>query len=120
MLIEQYEDGLVARKRLVGLMANAALDAAGLPAECNATVCQDSDCPCGDESVESIPPAAYAVWHPIKRGLPDGYSVEFRRVRSCRHLEQWEEDEDRAGATEYHARVTIPSGPFEFTRRIKL
>ena len=29
-------------------------------------------------------------------------------------------DAETAGPTEYHAVVTIPSGPFQFTRRIKL
>jgi hypothetical protein len=135
LLQQQYADELLCRKTVIGRMANAALDAAGLPAECpDSVVCQDNDCPCGDSGVDCIPPAVYARWKHMQAPpdpevnlpnprlmLPDGSTVEFRKVLNCTRDEDGVMDpEDQPGPTEYHALVTIPSGPFQFTRRIKV
>jgi hypothetical protein len=147
LLQQQYADELLCRKTVIGRMANAALDAAGLPAECpDSVVCNDHDCPCGDSSVDCIPPKVYARWKAISQPdivtmFSDGatgsygetspgpdkgkdWTVEFHKVRNCLKddddRDQYSEDAETAGSTEYHALVTIPSGPFQFTRRIKV
>jgi hypothetical protein len=135
LLQQQYAEDLLCRKTVISRMANAALDAAGLPAECpDSVVCQDNDCPCGDSGVDCIPPAVYARWKHMQAPpdpevnlpnprlmLPDGSTVEFRKVLNCTRDEDGVMDpEDQPGPTEYHALVTIPSGPFQFTRRIKV
>jgi hypothetical protein len=121
LLIQQHAEKLLCRKTVIARMADAALDACGLPAEYpDSTVCDDSDCPCGDRVVDCIPPAIYAAWKSFT--LPEGSTVEFRRVRDCRSAadEEWEDNDDRATAEYYVAVVTIPSGPFQFTRRVRL
>jgi len=120
VMIEQYDDGLLCRKTMLSLMATAALDACGLPAACpDSVVCDGRECPCGDYVVDCIPPAIYRAWKAFT--LPEGSTVEFRRVRDCNGTEEaWQDNDDRATPTYYVAIVTIPSGPFQFTRRIRL
>jgi len=114
---QQYDDGLLCRKTIVTMLADAAL--ATLPSSCpDSVVCRDSDCPCGDGEVECIPPHVYEAWKRLT--VPEGTKVEFHCVRNCRGLEDYEECEERADRMEYHAILTVPHGPFSFTRRIKL
>jgi len=123
-LIEQHKEGLLCRKTIISRMATAALDACGLPADCpDSIVCDNGECPCGDSTVDCIPPDIYRTWKAFT--LPEGSKVEFHRVRNCLLRTDGEPDYERgdaetAGPTEYHAVVTIPSSPFQFTRRIKL
>ena len=123
LLIQQHTDGLLGRKTILYRMADSALDAAGLPVECpDSVVCRNSDCPCYDSAADVVPPEVYARWKAIGP-LPDGASVEFREVRNCLRDESDPDQstfDDTAGPVEYHAIVTIPSGPFQFKRRIKL
>jgi hypothetical protein len=122
LLQQQYADGLCARSVIVSMMASAALDAAGLPGACPApTACDDSGCPCADTKVDTIPPAVYAAWKAIGP-LPEGSTAEFREVRNCTmdDDDQYDGDTETAEPTEYHALITVPSGPFRFVRRIKL
>ena len=143
-LIGQHKEGLLCRKTIISRMATAALDACGLPAACpDPIVCNNRECPCEDSTVDCIPPAIYRTWKAFT--LPEGSKVEFYRVRNCFQLYidhrdgtssaaedcgderfRWAphhqplEAGETAGPTEYHAVVTIPSGPFQFTRRVKL
>ena len=143
-LIGQHKEGLLCRKTIISRMATAALDACGLPAACpDSIVCNNRECPCEDSTVDCIPPAIYRTWKAFT--LPEGSTVEFYRVRNCFQLYidhrdgtssaaedcgderfRWAphhqplEAGETAGPTEYHAVVTIPSGPFQFTRRVKL
>ena len=112
--------------RAKGLIA-AALDACGVPAACpDPVLCVNSECPCEDSTVDCIPPAIYRTWKAFT--LPEGSTVEFHRVRNCLRTDgepDYDNDllaryRETAGPTEYHAVVTISSGPFQFTRRIKL
>ena len=132
MLIQQHEDGLLCRRTIIARMAGAAFDAAGLPAAVSRPpVCEDVDCPCRDHGVSCIPPEVYARWKAIT-GVSDTaalaefeppaaeLTVEFHSVRQCNGDGNYDDDEDRAGPVEYHAVVTIQSGPFEFVRRILL
>ncbi len=124
MLIQQHKEGLLCRKTITSRMATAALDACGLPAACpNPVVCDNNECPCGDSTVDCIPPDIYRTWKAFT--LPEGSTVEFHRVRNCLRTDgepYYNErgDAETAGSTEYDAVVTIPSGPFQFTRRVKL
>lgn len=119
MLIQQHEDGLLCRRTIIARMAGAAFDAAGLPAAVSRpTVCEDDDCPCGYHGVSCIPPEVYARWKAIEPPAAE-LIVEFHSVRQC-NGDDYDDDEDRAGPVEYHAVVTIQSGPFEFVRRILL
>lgn len=120
LLIAQHADGMLCRKTIIAFMAAAAFDAAGLPEICpDSTVCDDRDCPCCTAIVNCIPPTVYARWKAL--GLPDDTIVVFHRVRNCmRDEDGYPEDNEPAGPVEYHADVTITSGPFQFTRRIKL
>ena len=116
LLQRQHADGLLPRRDVLTMMADAACTVVGVPAACpNPTICDDHDCPCYDHSQETIPPAVYAAWRSMC-SLPDGATVQFRQVRECRG----DDSDERAGEIEYHAIVTIPSGPFQFTRRIQI
>ena len=128
-LIGQHKEGLLCRKTITSRMATAALDACGLPAACpDPVLCVNSECPCEDSTVDCIPPAIYRAWKAYT--LPEGSAVEFHRVRNCLRTDGepdcwpcWNDERgepETAGPTEYHAIVTISSGPFQFTRRIKL
>jgi hypothetical protein len=146
LLRQQYADGLLSRDDLLTLMADAALDAAGLPPECpDSVVCRDSACPCRDDDITVLPREIYARYKALGE-LPEGSSVEFREVRNClrgmitvkatreglavefREVRNclrgpdydFGDGEETAGPEEHHAIVTIPSGPFQFKRRIKL
>ena len=98
----------------------AAFDGAHIPDEMAApTVCADSGCPCCDKQVDCIPPEVYTRWKAIGP-LPEGVTVEFRACRDCREDPNAEDPDERAEPLEYHAIVTLPSGPFQFVRRIDL
>ena len=115
MLIEQHAARLLCRKTVISLMAGDCLDRY-LPAECpDSVVCENSRCPCMDTRQDCVPPDIYAAWKAMGE-MPTGTTVEFREVRNCLS----DEDTKGAGPVEYHAVVTIPSGPFQFERRIKL
>ena len=127
MLIEQHAARLLCRKTVISLMAGDCLDRY-LPAECpDSVVCENSRCPCMDTRQDCVPPDIYAAWKAMG-DMPTGTTVEFRKVRKCLSDEDTEgafkclsdEDTEGAGPVEYHAIVTIPSGPFQFERRIKL
>ena len=118
-LIAQHADKLLCRETIIERMATTALDACGLPVEYrDSVVCDDCDCPCQDLVVECIPPAAYARWKAF--ALPEGSTSEFRRVRDCRGDVDSDDIEDRASTPYYVAIVTVPAGPFQFTRRVRL
>jgi len=114
LIQEQHAAGLLPRKSALAMIAAATFAPTNLPAECaEPTLCKDDDCECCDNVVEGIPPEAYAWWKSFGP-VPTGTTVEFHEVREC--LESGEE----AGPAEFQAVVTVPSGPFQFTRRIKL
>lgn len=123
ILRAQFADGLADRAQIVAMIAAQAFDSAKAPAGIrDSVVCDNSGCPCCENTVSALPTPVYSEWRKIKAGLPEGSSAEFRRVRDClRDSADWEEsDEDSASEAYYAADVTIPHGPFRFTRRIKL
>jgi hypothetical protein len=121
---EQFADGLLARSDAVDMIAAAAFAAAGVPepARYCDDFCTDQDCRCGERSVTSLPLSAYPAWRLLKATLPEGYAVEFLRVRE--HVPEDDIDPDAeeptAGPPMYLAKLTIPHGPFQFTRTVKL
>jgi hypothetical protein len=130
---EQHKAGLLCRKTAVSMIAEYALDSAGVPSAIeDPKVCDDSSCPCYDKIVECIPTAVYQIWKGIRFSVcaesPEFHGVresaEFHEVRPCLRGEEYDscgdEGEETAGPVEYHAVVTIPYEPFEFTRRIHL
>jgi hypothetical protein len=121
----QFADGLLCRSAAVALIANAAFVAAGVGEEiADSVVCDNSDCPCQDKVLDCIPRRRiYPTWRTIKAGLPKASTAEFRKVRDCRREEVdrgYDDAADTAGPVYYAAIITIPHGPFSFTRRVRL
>lgn len=120
-LSDQFEDGLACRKTILSMIATAAFATAGIPGEISVPdPCDNRGCPCCDNAVDCLPRKVYAVWRSIKAGLPAGSTADFRKVRECERDENWDGDGDGAGPAYYTATITMPHGPFQFTRRIKL
>lgn len=123
LMIQQHTDGLLSRRDAIAMMAKSALDAANLPAECpDSVVCGNSDCPCKDHIVEVIPIEVYARWKSIGP-LPENATITFHAVRNCLRDDDGDyppSAPENAGPLEYQAVITIPSGPFQFVRRIKV
>ena len=119
----QYDDGLLCRSAAVNLISSAAFEAAGVPAAVTVPdVCNNRDCPCCDSTVECIPRRLYPVWRAIKAGLPKDSSAEFSKVRDCLRDDDGYviATDETAGPAYYTATITLPHGPFQFERRIKL
>ena len=112
---EQYAAGLLARSEALTMIANTAFTATGLPEEHPVLMCRDTNCPCGIQEVQTIPPAIYSLWREIRHRLPDGTIAEFEESRDCIR----DSDAD-SGDPYYTVLVKIPHGPFTFERRIKL
>lgn len=123
---QQFADGLLCRKDAVQLIADAAFAAAGVgdAFKC-AEFCDVSECKCGESVIDCLPRSKYPAWQAIKAGLPEGYQVEFSRYRECLRAGMdragWcSEDGATAGAAQHLAKITIPHGPFKFTRTVEL
>jgi hypothetical protein len=125
---QQHADGLLSRSSAVSMIADAALDACLPPAaDTPPEACSDRDCPCGSQSVTCIPRRLYPKWRETRAKLPEGWTVEFTSRRDCLKSDDGYYDprqDDPAAATAgpkyWTATVTIPCGPFHFTRTVKL
>jgi hypothetical protein len=115
---EQFRDGLLARKDALAMIASAAFEAAGVPAgEPGVSRCDDSNCPCGYKELDALPRAIYSAWKALRATLPDGYSVQFYRVRECLKDDgYYDGDGESAGPPHYTVDLKIPCGPFTFER----
>lgn len=126
-LKQQFAEGLLCRSVALSMIADAAFAAAGIPAEAtyDDDFCRNQDCPCGQKVLDCLPTKTYSAWRMLKEGLPQGYAVEFIRVREClrKSLEEGSitPDEFEAGADPaYFAKVKMPHGPFTLERTVKL
>ena len=121
LLKQQFADGLLCRKTVIGLIADAAFAAAGVPeaAEWDDDYCDSNTCPCGSKMLDCLPTAQYKTWKLIAPKLPDGYTVELSRVRECRRQAS-EGEVETADAPRYLAEIKLPYGPFVFERTIEL
>jgi len=118
---EQFTDGLLCRSVALSMIADAAFSAAGVPeaAEWDDNYCDNRDCPCGSKDLTCLPRRVYPAWKTMKATLPEGYTVEFSRVRECQR-EDWDGEGESAGSSIYLAKITIPHGPFQFERTVRL
>lgn len=132
---QQYSDNLLCRAVAIDLIADSFFDACNVPAEsdCSGETCDSRDCPCTNKLITCLPIEIYPAWKAIKSTLPDGYSVEFRKVREClgqdpdvslaislELVEQEHGEEETAGPTMYLATLKLPCGPFVFERTVRL
>jgi uncharacterized protein YbaA (DUF1428 family) len=118
---DQFADGLLSRKAALALIADAAFAEHGVPEPATEPhVCKDSDCPCGSADVDALPRSVYPAWRALKAKLPEGYAVTFDRVRECLRDDGWDGEGESAAPPYYTAEITIPCGPFQFTRTVKL
>lgn len=117
-LLEQAEAGLLSRKELVS--ACAAWTLRHLPPAVELSFCRDESCPCGRESIATVPrrlwPAVKALLTHVRQHYPDA-TVTFEDVTICqresqRPPEQWPQITV--------AVVSVPAGPFTFVRRIAI
>jgi hypothetical protein len=127
ILIEQHAVKLLCRQTAVSLFARTVLDKYLPVEEPDSIVCGESKCPCQDLVRDCVPQKIYTAWRKLlPHTFPKESAVEFRQVRNCFRDAAMDCGDERfsegntAGPVEYHAIVTIPSGPFRFTRRIKL
>lgn len=122
LLIQQHADHMVCRSEIASRMAESTLAFLG-PEYPDSVVCEDSDCKCQDLAVKCLPNRIYAAWKAIS--MPEGATADFRKVRNCLKAAADDSGDERfleetAGPVEYHAIITVPHGPFQFERRIKL
>jgi len=116
----RHADGLLPRAEATRLMAAWVMFQYSVPDEDDAQVCTHTDCPCSEFEYTSLPESAYEVWVAVRDGLPEDHTVTFWRVRECPPADEYG---GRDGSTpSYHmaAYITIPYGPFQFTRQIRL
>lgn len=131
-LRQQHHDGFLSRKRALEAIANRAFDDIGLPAEFHYDnkFCRNPECPCGEQTLTTIPPHIYSSWlalkaklpeETLKAKLPEETAFEFRVVRE--HID-WDElnsdDSSSAGPKQYFAVVHLTVGPFVFDRKLEL
>jgi len=114
----QFDDGLLCRETLISMIADAAFTAAGVGATYRYTICDNMRCPCGKEKLACIPPSDYAKWSVIKAKLPESATVEFLGITPCPGDEGYESEDNPEAVI--CAKITIPHGPFSFTRTIEL
>jgi hypothetical protein len=128
-LSAQFADGLACRKTLISMIADEAFAATGVPDAITVPdTCSSRECPCCDTTVDCLPRRIYAVWRKIKATLPQGSTATFARVRECLAEEidrngidaYSDEVQETAGPLYYTATITMPHGPFQFERRVKL
>jgi hypothetical protein len=122
---KQHEDGLLARADALRLIADREFEFLAIPPAHKVHLCQDEECPCGNEGVDGLPPAVYTGWAAQLLDLiPDGIgaTVEFEKSRDClRDPDGYHEpDNDGAGKPYYTALIKLPLGPFVFQRRVKI
>lgn len=127
LLRAQFADDLACRQRILTLIADHAFANAGVPdAAEKSMVCRNADCPCCDKDVDCLPQGEYATWRNLRAALPEGSTAEFHRVRDCLRDEEdgsWPDMEDNresASDSYYVAHISMPHGPFTFTRRVRL
>jgi hypothetical protein len=118
VLKAQFADGLLARKTIVSKIAERAFNEASVPKEAIAPiVCDNRECVCQDESVETLPTKVYASWRELSGKFPADVTATFRKVRYCHRND---EDIETQSKAYYHAMLKLPYGPFLFERRIEL
>lgn len=121
---QQFEDGLLCRKAMLSMIADAAFAQFGVPEAVEiGETCHNRACPCGDSYVDCLPRSIYSAWRPLKAKLPEGTEVRFSKVRDCLKDDEggyYREDGESAGPAYYTADITMPHGPFKFERRVKL
>lgn len=124
---EQFTEGLLARSAALSLIADDFFRTLGIPDAVSPQElrhCQNGECPCCDMTVESLPRRIYPSWRDLKGMLPKGSRAQFSKVRECLRCDDeegdWQDGGDSAGPIYYTADLTVPCGPFQFERRVKL
>jgi len=119
---EQFAEGLLSRAAALTLIADDLFSSHGIIPNADVPdTCRDSDCPCCDSSVETLPRRIYPRWRELKGKLPEGSTVRFSKVRECLRDEERYDDGETAGPVYYTANLTVPCGGlFQFECRVKL
>ena len=117
---QQYADGLLCREIVTGLIADAAFAAVEVGPAFAWSTCRNSGCPCGKSELACIPRHTYTNWASIKAKLPEGYTVQFLDVRPCPGEDFYCTDDSYTIKSVVCAKISIPCGPFTFTRTIEL
>jgi hypothetical protein len=116
----RHADGLLHRAEAVRLMAEWVMDSYSVPDEDDRQICDERKCPCSESEITTLSEAAYEAWVAVREELPEDHTVTFWRVRECPTADEYgDRDEDACG---HHtaAYISIPYGPFRFTRQIRL
>jgi hypothetical protein len=112
-------DGMLCRDEIVSAIAKYVLDPIGPPEE-KPVICDDNGHKYGREETTCLGEAEYSAWQALKARLPEGSTWSFERVTPCTREDDYGDDGDGLGAPYATATVTVPYGPFRFTRTIVL
>jgi hypothetical protein len=116
----RHKDGMLPRAEATELMAAWVMESHGVPAEDDRQICTDGSCPCSESEITALPECAYTAWVSLRKGLPDGYTVSFQRVKECPSRNEWGDCDADAVGCHTAAYLTIPYGPFRFERQVVL
>ena len=118
---DQFAEGLLSRNAALTMIAEHCFSSHGISEAVKVSEpCDDRECPCCDDTVETLPRRVYPAWREFKAKLPEGSKATFSKVRQCLRDEDWDGDGETAAPAYYTADLTVPCGPFQFERRVKL
>jgi len=114
----QFAENLLDRKALIADIARAELSF--LPADFTYTICDDEVCKCYDRETSTLNRSQYAAWRKIKATLPEGSTHRFFIVAPCLKADDDEGYRVEPGPVIAVAHLSVPVGPFLFTRTVSL
>ena len=116
----RHADGLLPRAEATRLMADWVMASYSVPPEDDRQVCTERECPCSELEVTSLSESAYEVWADVRAKLPGNHTVTFWCVKECPPADEYGNRDESTTGTHTAAYITIPYGPFQFTRQIFL
>lgn len=119
---EQFADGLLSRKTILSMIAARAFADLGIPEafSYDDDFCRNSDCPCGEQTLDVLTRKHYRAWKTLKAKLPEGSTFDFHSVREHLGEDDAYEQGEQAGPAQTFVTLHVPVGPFVFDRNVKL
>jgi hypothetical protein len=115
---QQFAEGLLSRSVALDLIAADAFAPYGLE-EYAPFICRDRECACGRKNIETLPREIYPAFRALRSKLPEGTTLETKRVRECLRDENGYADEEDASEPVYAVNVKLPAEPFTFERLVR-
>lgn len=111
----QYNDKLLSREDAIKAIAESTFGPYDLD-KWTPNICDDGDCPCCRQDLDTLPPFLYPKYRELRDKLPKDAVLELEAVEEC----ATDDYSRRALPAEYGVTVKLPAGPFVFKRLVKL